>query len=188
MHSKKPQPPVLYSEVFAVLLSINAMPGNPGEVAVIPVGVITERNGWLTFNASEILNVDDSLNVYFYDAEKRMNYNLRDKPECKIYLDKGTYNSRFSIRFSSEELPFVTDTDQFGVYGYGNTIHIYHKLKDGETGEMTVSNMQGQLLHKENLKGSGSNEIRLNNGAGIYVVTLRSSSGVFSKKLFLNGE
>lgn len=181
--------PNIYSHAADnVLLSINAMPGTPGEVAVIPVGVITQRSGWLTFNASEILNVDDSLNVYFYDAEKRMNYNLRDKPECKIYLDKGTYNSRFSIRFSTEELPFVTDTDQFGVYGYGNTTYIYHKLKDGETGELTVTNLQGQLLHKEYLKGSGSKEIRLNNGAGIYVVTLRSSSGVFSKKLFLNGE
>ena len=169
-------------------LSINALPDALETIDKIPVGLKIETDGWVKFNASKIVAIPDSLNIYFVDSELRTNHDLRKTPEFRINMKKGVYETRFFLAFTEKEFPFITDTDEFGIYSYGESVFIYYNLDEGMKGEMTISNLQGQLVWKTELQHTGHFDIQPHLSAGIYVANFRSGNNVFSKKIFINGK
>ncbi|MBL0339772.1 MAG: T9SS type A sorting domain-containing protein [Bacteroidetes bacterium] len=181
--------PNIYSfSADGVRLSINALSDVLELTSKIPIGLITERDGFITFKASEIYELPDSLKVYFVDTELRTNHNLQLNPEFRIKLNKGIYENRFHLSFTSKELPFITDIDELGVYSSDGIVYVYYELPPGENGELTISNMQGQLLWQKKISTTGQFSIQPNFSTGIYIVNFRSVNTVFSKKLFLKNE
>ncbi|HMT30877.1 MAG TPA: hypothetical protein PKD91_16520, partial [Bacteroidia bacterium] len=141
-------------------LSINALPDALETIDKIPVGLKIETDGWVKFNASKIVAIPDSLNIYFVDSELRTNHDLRKTPEFRINMKKGVYETRFFLAFTEKEFPFITDTDEFGIYSYGESVFIYYNLDEGMKGEMTISNLQGQLVWKTELQHTGHFDIQ----------------------------
>lgn len=171
-----------------VRLSINSLPGSPGDLPVIPVGLRCEKSGDVTLRVSELQNIPDHLNIYFTDSEKRTNFNLRTASEFTFKAESGTFENRFRILFTEKELPLVSDIDQFAVYAYQGTIYIYHDVEPGKSASVVIANLQGQTVQQMQVSGNGNFTIPTSLSSGIYIVTFRSGNAVYSEKLFINGQ
>jgi len=166
-------------------LSISALPDLMDQSLIIPLGIQTDQGGVITFNCNEIALIPDSIQVYLSDSKTRINHNLRLNPECNIQLDQGTHDGRFRLILTTSELPYITDTDEFGVYSVGETIFIYVNPGDGESGYVSISNLQGQTLLTEKFSEEGHYTLTPEFSNGIYVVSFYTNKSSFSKKLFL---
>lgn len=171
-----------------VRLSINSLPGLPGDLPVIPVGLKCERSGEVTLKVVELQNIPDHLNIYFTDSEKRTNYNLRNASDFSFKVEAGNFENQYRILFTEKDLPLVSDIDQFSVYAYHGTIYMYHDVLPGQQATVVITNLQGQIVQQLQVSGNGNVSIPTSLSSGIYIATFRSGNTVYSEKLFINGQ
>jgi hypothetical protein len=167
-------------------LSISGMPFPSDSIDKVPVGLITEQDGWISFYASEKEMFPNDLHAYLVDAETGITHNLKDDHSYDIYLDAGEYNSRFYLVFSEEEWtnPFGAK-ELFTINRNGDQVWVVINLQFGENGVLRMINAQGQLLMTREVFG---NEVVYINGqvsSGVYIMSLFSSQDVYSKKLLM---
>ena len=98
-----PRVPNLYVRTSdAVRLSVCAWPGMEDSTDVIPLGLKTERAGWITFSTAEIARIPAGQPIYFCDAKTgNATKNLQNEPEYRLHLAAGTYENRFFLAFRS---------------------------------------------------------------------------------------
>ncbi len=107
-------------------------------------------------------------------------------PTYRVNLDEGTHDGRFSLMFSNNDLRYQPDEDQnCHVYSYGSRLYVYLNLPVGEQADLEIFNMLGQPVHQSKLNGNGYREMDLKLCTGVYVVTIRSLGGVYTRKVFL---
>ena len=197
-----PQVPSLYAvSSKADKLSINALPV-PDSSTVVPLSLVTERAGWVTFNTYEIERVPAALHIYFVDAKTGMMQDVRQKPEYSLQLEKDKYENRFSLIFSRKDLmskppappvvnPGNTTGPQgdiiFNAYSTGEKITALFQLPTGEKGSLVITDIQGRPVVKRDLSGAGKYQTGPEFISGVYIVSFYSQKKTFSKKLFIGG-
>jgi hypothetical protein len=169
-------------------VSIRAMAYPRDSVTVQPLGLTTEKEGWINFNTPDIQNISPALHIYLYDATANVYQDLRRNPRYRLFLAAGDHNNRFAVVFSLKELSATAAAANealFNVYSSGGRIMVNSKLAAGEKATMVIYNTIGQLVYKEELGGSGTREIaaRLINGA--YVINIISNKSTYAKKIFI---
>jgi hypothetical protein len=182
------QVPNIYSiSPDAARLSINALPAPVDSINVIPVGLKTEKDGWITFDASEINNFPANLHIYFSDSRTGICQDLMVKKDVRIHLKADLYEDRFSLIFSLKDLQYKPGThENFYVYSFDGTLYVYLNLGPGEKGSLSVYNMIGQVVYRADLSINGFQEIKTNLNQGIYIIGLSSPKGTYSKKVFIS--
>lgn len=169
-------------------LSINAIPFNANIKSIIPLGIKASLDGDLNINLKSIDNLPDSIRVYLYDSEKRINYEFKNGSGYQCEVSAGNINSRFSLILTSEDLPYVTDTDEFGVYSSGGKLYVYTDPGSGDNCMITLFGLQGQKFLEKQLTSSGHHIIPVSLNTGIYIVHFTTDHSFFSKKLYLKNE
>jgi hypothetical protein len=176
--------PNLYSisKDAATQYSIQALPA-PGDssINVVPLGLVTAKDGTVTFNASALEGMPPGLHVYFNDAKTGTVQDLQSTPKYTQYLANGKYEGRFFLLFTSKDKSAIPSfSDELNAYVSGNDLFVY--LTSG-AGTLRVTNMLGQVIAKQDVSGNGYHTVNLSCPAGIYVVTLFSNMGKQSKKI-----
>jgi len=167
-------------------LSIKALITPNDTTSAIPLGLVTKKDGWITFHAKEIKQMPVGIHVYLSDSKTGVNHDLRKDPLYRLYLASGDYENRFSIVFSLSELnPGTVNKETFNVYSSGGKLFVNCILPTGEKANLVVSNMLGQMVYKQELSGNGNHQINTNCINGVYVVSLYSNKEVHSKKVFI---
>jgi hypothetical protein len=170
-------------------LSINAIPEPDRITTFIPLGIKTESDGWIIFNAKSVLNMPFGLNIYFVDSINGLHQNLTLDPECRIHLISGEYINRFYILFSDHDLRFKpAPEDIFHVYSAGNRIFAYCNVATGEAVGLSIHDMLSREVYKIELEGNGYHELNVNVITGLYLISLKASEGMLTKKLMLINE
>jgi hypothetical protein len=106
-----------------------------------------------------------------------------------IHLASGDYENRFSLVFSRYDLRYQPGSDEsYHVYSSRNRLFIYIDQPTGEKTDLVIYNMIGQQMLRQQLSGSGYQELDLNLTTGIYIVSLRSGKGLYSKKVFIDNQ
>jgi trimeric autotransporter adhesin len=179
--------PNLYSwSGDAKKLSIQALHLLPDSNIIVPLGLQTEVDGQVIFNARNIDNMPDGVHVYFYDIHAGKVQSLQTQPQYTTYLSKGKYENRFYLMLSNKdikELPILRN--ELNAYSTGQSLFVY-LLSDNA--DIVITNMLGQVLHREELTGTGYHEIKMKVSAGLYIATLYSGHGKQSKKVFIGKE
>ncbi|MCF8450475.1 MAG: T9SS type A sorting domain-containing protein [Taibaiella sp.] len=179
--------PNLYSwSGDAKKLSIKALHLLPDTNNIVPLGLQTEVDGQVIFNARNIDNMPDGVHVYFYDIHAGKVQSLQTQPQYTTYLSKGKYENRFYLMLSNKDikdLPILRN--ELNAYSTGESLFVY-LLSD--KGDIVITNMLGQVLHRQQLTGTGYHEIKMKVSAGLYVATLYSGQGKQSKKVFIGKE
>jgi hypothetical protein len=168
-------------------LSINGMPYPVDSITVVPLGLKTKKTGLFIFQASEIERMPFNLYIYLCDNKTGAYQNLNIHPEYMIHLDEGNYENRFSLVFSRYDLRYQPGSDEsFYVYSSRNRLFIYINQPSGDQTDLTIHNMLGQQILRTQLSGTGYQEMDLDVSTGIYVVSLNSAKGVYTKKVYIN--
>ena len=182
-----PEVPSFYSlSPQQVKLSINAVPES-GFLLDVPLGIRVDRSGTVDFSLQELTDIPPGINLYLTDDSRRINYNLRNNPVVSIALDKGIIEGRFRLRFTPGVLPYVSDTDELGVYAAGSQVFLFVDVSPGESGSVSISSLDGKLLFEKQYD-SGYYTLNSDFSSGIYLVNFRSGKATFSKKIFIRND
>lgn len=183
----------------AAKLSINAIPA-PGEKSVVPVGIKIEKAGLVQFRASEIKGLPRDMFVYLRDEVTGQLQDLLQNPAYSLQLDAGKYENRLSLVFSRTNLlhpapggslvtlPPVTvrpGNTMFKAYTQGARIVAAYRLPAGEKASLFVTNMLGQVIWKQDISGSGQQQVNTNLSTGVYIVSFCHGKNIDSQKLFV---
>jgi hypothetical protein len=170
-------------------LSINGMPYPVDSITVVPLGLKSKRKGLVVFSATDIERMPFNLYIYLCDNKTGAYQNLNLHPDYSVNLAEGEHENRFSIVFSRYDLRYQPGSDEsFYLYSSRNRLFIYINQPTGERTDLTIYNMLGQRVLRQQLNGQGYQEMDLDVNSGIYIVTLSSANGVYSKKVFINNQ
>lgn len=168
-------------------LSIQAIDFPVDSLEIIPLGFYGEKDGWVEFTTSSIENFPSGLKAFLVDSLTGSCNLLASNESYSAYLSSGEVLNRFAIVFSFKELehnPPITDV--FKVYNVDNTLHLFMDLSEGMKATLIVSNMLGQSLLKQELFGNGLHEVQHDLPPGVYLVSLYTSKGISSTKLYIS--
>jgi hypothetical protein len=167
-------------------LSISAIPYPADSSTRIPLGLKTEKADWVTLNVPNIENIPSGLHIYLEDALTGLVQDMQINPEYRVHIEKGTLDSRFTLIFSDKDLVHApTGTDTFFATVVNGRLSVTLDANSGNQSQLMISNMPGQVMHRENLYGSGTHEIDTQLPAGIYVLTIYGQKGICSQKIYI---
>lgn len=170
-------------------LSINALTTAHDTLAVVPLGLVTKRDGWISFNAKDTKALPVATYVYLSDTKTGLNQDLQKEPLYRLFLAAGDYENRFFLKFSTKELGSGTGTAGTGValdaYSAGGRLFVNAHLAAGGKGSLTVINILGQTLGHYEITGNSYMPIPGNFASGVYVLNFAGPSKNYSKKIFL---
>jgi hypothetical protein len=167
-------------------LSICGMPYPDENIQKIPVGINVENGGWIRFYATDKELFPSELHAYLVDAETGRTLDLRNDEHYDVYLDPGEINSRFYLIFSADKWsnPFSAN-ELFTISRNGEQVWVTINLQFGEKGVLHMLNAQGQALMTKEVFGNEVIYINKQISSGIYILSLFSNKGVYSKKLLM---
>lgn len=182
-----PLVPNLYSLSDTTKLSIHALPYVQDSTSRIPLGLITQRSGWITFKVQDLERIPSGLHIYLHDEKTNITQDLQRNPSYRQLIETGKYNNRFSLVFSLKDLSPSEEnaTDTFNVYSAGRKIYVYLDLASGDKAGIMLSNMSGQVILRQQLSGKGYHDLGPSFSSGIYIVSYYSQKGLRSKKVFV---
>jgi hypothetical protein len=171
-------------------LSIDALAAFFDTLETVPLGLTTAIDGWISFKATDIENMPPGLYVYLSDAKTGTKTDLQNASPYRLYLAAGEYKNRFFLNFSTQE-PAAGGASGISVdgplqaYSRGGTLYVNGNLNPGEKGEVSVFDLQGQLVLRGEISGSTYQSFYSNFATGIYIVSLSSPKGRQTKKVLI---
>jgi hypothetical protein len=171
-------------------LSIFAIPISFDTLKTIPLGLKTAKDGWITFNARDIEHMPDGLYIYLTDTKTGVSQDLQQSPSCRLYLPAGEYTGRFFLNFSTKKLSSgnTPGIGLFSVYSASGQLFVNSNLGTGQKGDLVIFNMLGQAVWRQEIVGSGNNQINAGFAAGVYIVSLRTQQNSQSVKVFIGSQ
>lgn len=167
-------------------LSINACSFGDDSLFSVPMGISMNKSGKLTLSVENLQNFPDDYYVYLFDSRLKYYQDLRAEPVLQFYFEQGEPDLRFSIVFSKNPVknkPAYSDI--LTAYSSSDRIYLFINLGKDETGDLFIYNMIGQPVWKEKVAGEKRAEIRPGVSSGVYIVTLKTGSAIFSSKVFI---
>lgn len=158
------------------------------EDQIIPMGVKVANAGTSTIKIENLENIGATVSIYLFDSETGLYHDLRST-DFQINLPIGEFNNRFSLRFTSNTLGSDNPELSNGIQIFVNTDNILN-IKNNRT-DITVNtvelyNILGQSVKKWTVTNEVQTNILLpvqNLRSGVYIVNLKTSDGVISKKV-----
>ena len=167
-------------------LSIQALPYPESNLQVIPLGLTTAQDGWVTFRISDILQMPSFLHIYLSDTRSGIDQELGQDGFYRLYLAKGSYQGRFFLKFSPTVLTStITPPSQpFDAWNSAGNLVVKSNLPAGTHAGLLVFNGAGQLIYRGEITDNAYHIINMPPIAtGIYVVSLNDGHKMFSKKI-----
>jgi len=169
-------------------LSIQALPYPGGNLQVVPLGLVTAQDGWITFIAGELRQAPAFAHIYLSDTQSGIDQDLSLNPSYSVHLTKGAYENRFFLNFSPAVLSGTTTTPggTFDAYNGGDALMIRSDLPAGEKARLLVCSAAGQVLYRGELNDNAWHTIPLT-AAGVYIISFNDGHETTTKKIFVGG-
>jgi hypothetical protein len=172
-------------------LSIQALPFPGANMKVVPLGLMTAQDGWITFQAGDIQGMPAALHIYLSDIQAGIDQDLTREPSYRLYLAKGEYKNRFFLKFSPNALADTSASANggtngaFQAYSADGKVVIKSNLPAGESGNLIILDMAGRIIYREQINDNGYHVINMTTvAAGIYVVSFATGHEINSIKIF----
>ena len=173
-------------------LSIRALSYSGTGIQVVPLGLMTAQDGWVTIQVRDIQGMPAALHIYLSDTQAGVDQDLTRDPSYRLYLAKGEYENRFFLKFSPNPL---TDTSAavgggangaFQAYSADGRVVIKSNLPAGEKGNLTILDMSGRIIYREQISDNNYHVINMTPvAAGVYVVNFATSHEIQAIKIFI---
>jgi hypothetical protein len=138
-----------------------------------------------TITATNISDFNLSSKVLLEDLKTGIVTDLKQTPAYTFAGSPGDDASRFRLIIGS---PIGIDepntNGSFNIYTYENMVYVQND-KINESYFVTVSNMLGQVLVRNNFSGNSLNRIEMHSVPGVYVVNVVSNGKTYSQKVVI---
>ena len=156
---------------------------------IYPLGVKNATPGNVKFSIDELENIQESFPIYLYDNVTNTYTNLREQ-DYKANLPAGTFENRFSLRFSTGAALSTQDNLWNGlqIIHAQNTqmVTIKNDALQVNINGVELYNLLGQKIHTWSLENQSQEEINLKVNAtssGTYLVKVITNKGNITKKI-----
>lgn len=154
----------------------------------IPLGINAGITGNYVFTLRNTENMDTTVKISFEDKLTGEITNLKTNPTytCNV-SNTGIINDRFLLHV--EKGPSGINNPEikhFAVYSSGNTIYIKSLISADKGSIAVITNTLGQTVSRNKISSEDINKISVNSPSGCYLVTVFTSSGSYTTKIFLN--
>ena len=157
-----------------------------------PIGVKSTGEGTVKFMIDEIENFTADQQIYIYDNLTETYHNIKEQ-EFQILIPEGTFEDRFSLRFTNGqdlgvENPTALNGIKVAFTSNNNILHIKNELINTEVISATVFNILGQKLTTYDIKNQTQEAIQipiLNMKTGTYIVKIQTTNGDLSTKIII---
>jgi hypothetical protein len=184
-----PLVPSLYILAGGQRLSIAAWPNEIDSTEMIPLGLTTEREGYISFSMPLIERMPAGRHFYLYDKEADITHDLHLTTPYRLLLRKGNYDNRFFLVLKAGSVGGPATTGAvYKAYAQGNNLYGQFDNVPGEKCRISVSNVSGQLLLQKDFSGNGRYLLGSHYSAGIYIVTFHANKQQVSKKVFISNQ
>jgi hypothetical protein len=161
------------------------------EEASYPIGVRSDSIGKISFVLDGLENFDESQNIFIHDNETDTYHSIKDKA-YEIELPAGTFNERFSLRFTDKSLAVQDASYDNAITVFftrsNNTLNIKNSANDNTVLTASLFNIQGKLLSKWDVKEKEQSNIKIpiqDKSSAVYIVKLKTEKGNISKKIII---
>jgi hypothetical protein len=168
-------------------ISINALK-TLDTFTMVPLGLITKKDGWISFTAKDIKDIPAGMHIYFVDRSTGINRDLQKDPAYRLFLPAADYENRFFLQFSTKEQAVTqpaAGAGAFGAYSNGGRLFVNPQLPAGEQASLTVINMAGQVICRQQISGNAYLPVQAGFASGTYIIHLSGASKEQSKKIFI---
>jgi hypothetical protein len=153
-----------------------------------PIGVKNAIAGNVKFSIDELENIEASLPIYIFDSETNNYHNLKQQA-MDLYLPAGTFENRFSLRFSNN----TTLSNQENAFSYlfigyaqnNQTINIKNENPHLILETIELINLLGQQVQTWSVENHPMEiALKVNTlASGTYLVKVKTNKGVMTKKI-----
>lgn len=183
-----PAVPNLYVMAGSQRLSIAAWPDDIDSSTVIPLGLTTDREGYISFTMPVRERIPAGWHFYLYDKEADITHDLHTATPYRLLLKKGTYNNRFFLVLQAGSDTTPDNTAYYHAFSTGNNLYGQFDKVPGEKCAIVVSNFSGQVLLRKDFTGNGRYLLGSQYSSGIYIVTFLANGQQVSKKVFISNQ
>ncbi|UMY65787.1 T9SS type A sorting domain-containing protein [Flavobacterium sp. HJ-32-4] len=153
---------------------------------VYPLGVKSDDDGNITIQLLETENFDPTQPIYIYDNETGIYHSLKGGT-MTVAVGTGTFNDRFSLRFSQTSLstPTLEPSKSVGIHYYSsnNLLHVAATNSASTLSSMSLISMTGQVVSSWTVNGTEADVALTGLASGVYLVTVNASTGTATKKI-----
>jgi hypothetical protein len=154
-----------------------------------PLGVKNATPGNIKFSIDELENIQESFPIYLYDNVTNTYTNLREQA-YKANLPAGTFENRFSLRFSTGAALSTQDNLWNGLQiihaQSTQMVTIKNDALQVDINGVELYNLLGQKIHTWSLENQSQEEINLKvnlTSSGTYLVKVITNKGSITKKI-----
>lgn len=156
------------------------------------IGVKSSGVGTVKFAIDEIENFDENQPVYIFDSLTAIYHNIKTET-FQIELPEGTFDERFSLRFTNgenlgTETPTFLNGIQVAFTSNNNVLHIKNQLVDTTVNSATLFSILGQKLATYTTENQVQEAIEIpitTVSSGTYIIKIQTSKGDLSKKIII---
>jgi hypothetical protein len=170
-------------------LSINALPFTDEADFIIPLGLKSNQDGFVSFTIKDAQGIFADMRLFLSDMVTGTMQDLLPDQQYEIFLLTGEYHNRFYINAysSTTDIPEhkpVSD-DIFIIYSSNGILKSQINKLSGSYGTLTISNLLGQTLFSSKVYETGYHEFDPIIKDGIFIATFTSGNIKSSRKLFI---
>jgi hypothetical protein len=160
--------------------------------SIYPIGVKNATSGNVTFVVDNKENFEENQEIYIYDSVTST-YNSIKSQSYEVNLPAGTYETRFSLRFTNgTDLGTVDNEQNRGIAvthsQSNNMINIKNPLQEVTVKSVALFNLLGQKVTEWKIDNQDQADIQLhvaNISTGTYIVKVITDSGAVTKKILV---
>jgi len=173
--------PLFYSVLNDQNLMVNSIP-EVTQGTTIPFRFIKNEGTNFTIEAVGTETLEPAATVYLKDNKLGINHNLSENRVYSFTSDEGDDPSRFELHFGIVGIDELPVSHTFNAW-YNNGV-LYMKTEKGIT-SVDIFNVQGQILQRNQLHGSGLKSLTLNLQAGIFIARLVNDGKMQNMKIIV---
>ncbi len=158
--------------------SVNSIDDNTEFAIMLKVGV----NGQYTITAEHLATFMNGTNVYLTDLQNNHRQNLTQNPVYTFNANTGDAANRFKVSFATVGVE-ENSLQNVGIYSANGMVYI--QMPESAKARVTMTNLAGQLVEQRSAYISGELVINAPATTGVYMVTVTTSQGTITRKVFV---
>ncbi len=171
-------------------LSINALPPEMKDKAIVPLGIFVAMDGTFQFTATEMESFQHEIPIKVRDLETGDVFDLTENPVFEVELDSGYYLNRFEMLFGENtSIPgqLTLKNDLIRINSDNQYINIAVLGEDVQLPlTVEVFDITGKLINKTLVNKTGTSRIYMQHNVKTCVIRLTGNNINKVQKLIIN--
>lgn len=172
----------LYSEIENTKYSINCLPHSE-ETITVPLGLSLQSDEELSLNFAGMQTFFNTIKIELEDKKLGRTQNIKDNPVYVFQAFAQDEPNRFVLHFNGVTGIENPGMNSIQVYSIDDAIYINNQ--ENLNADILVYNINGQLIHQDQITAKTFERINLGTSAGVYLVNIVTEETISTHKVYV---